>query len=299
MAMIDKVLDAATELTAIQLRVAIPAMMALERFDRFVAHNLRGMEPAVAVMLTGPVTEQLRIESALADLAGAARAISIDAMLAAVPADAALDAIERTMLGQYYLAAVNDVLRERGYRRDDADLSAPSWAEQPELVMAKIQASIVSGRDPRAEYQAALSAAVVRANLARAVLAEQPEAIRDQFEALLVQARAATALLSEVDLLVDQRMRSALRTTFLKAGTRLMRVGLLARADDVVMLELDEIIEAVATLPTEASIAATRMRVLEREALIGRCVAVPAIVDLPPVNIVERAIVRAVRELVA
>lgn len=268
--MIDKLVDIAAELTAIRFRVAIPATTARVRLESFVAHFLKGFEDEIDTLLVGAPTDMDRAERGLCDLAGAARATSLHRLIAETPADAVIAALESAPLGTYYAAAIADYLRAYGFRHEGEDLIGPTWAERPEQAIARIQAMIVSGEDARDAYEARLTASVKAANAARSVLAEEPDAVRDQFEALLAGARATRTVQEDAALLLEQPMRAAIRGAFLELGARLTRLGTIARADDVFLLTLDEIKTAVSTVQPEAAIGMLWVRIFEREAELER-----------------------------
>ena len=102
-------------------------------------------------------------------------------------------------------------------------------------------------------------------NSAREALADYPAEVRAQFEELVQAARAAYFLQEEHNFYIDQRSVALQRLFFLKLGDRLVGTGVLARADDVFMLSLDELKAVSARALSEAQIGDVRMLVLERE----------------------------------
>lgn len=247
--LIDEVAAIARDTWAIRFLVGITASIAIERFAELVA-EVDGGASDVAVMLAGlpGEVEKGRIERS--DLAKAARAAGLDGLIQAEAPQRVVDRLRATEMGRYFLAALNDHLREYGLRQERLDLAVATWLEDPTPALAEIRGYLSGECDPRAELQTALMAGVRALNRARESLAEEPQTTRDRFESLASCARSAHLIQQELTFYVDQQSVALTRLLFLRLGARLADNGAIGRPEDVFMLGLDELKQVSLTAPT-------------------------------------------------
>jgi len=245
--LLDEVLEIGNELWSIHFRIAVPMLLAMQMYDELYADLFGGDELDAHRLLVGLPSESVKAGAGLSDLAAAAKAAGLDKVLLSVPAGEAIEALAEVPIGEYFIAAIRDYLREYGLRQDLFDFGVPTWQEDPTIAIANIQAYLRSGHDARAE------------------LADYPAEIQGEFEAMVQAARTAYFLQEEHNFYIDQRSTALQRLLFLKLSARLVDAGVLAKADDIFMLSLDELKLIACRALSEAQTGAVRRLVLERE----------------------------------
>ena len=130
-------------------------------------------------------------------------------------------------------------LRFWGLRPLGPEAGCPTVAEQPQLVADSI-ADFLSD-----EAQSDLSGA--RLALAEEARRQLTGPARQRFDAALAYAERVYPLREDNVLLTDQLPTGLIRRVALEAGRRLVSLGLLARAEDAVMLTADELRDALRT----------------------------------------------------
>lgn len=298
--LIDEVIAITRENWTMHFKIVLPMMLAMQLYDELYVDLFGGSQEDGHHLLIGMTTESVKAGFGLSELAGAARAAGLDQVILSVPAADVMERLKAEPLGEFYAAAIRDYLNEYGLRQDLFDFTTPTWRENPSIAIASIQAYIRSGHDARTQHEAAVARAAEGLGIARQSLSSYPEAIRGQFEALVTAARAANFLQEEHNFYIDQQSIALSRLAFLKFGRRLARAGILARADDIFMLTLDEVKRIAVEAATNDQVCDVRILVFEREADLDRSARriPPPFIGQPPVgappsnNPMERAIVR-------
>src|SRR5262245_1735550 len=126
-----------------------------------------------------------------------------------------------------------------GLRPIGPEAGCPTVADQPHLV-ADLIADLLSD-DGRRDLSAARLALVEEAR------AQLTGPARQRFDAALAYAERVYPLREDNVLLTDQLPTGLLRRVALEAGRRLVSLGLLGRAEDALMLTVDELHEALQT----------------------------------------------------
>ena len=126
-----------------------------------------------------------------------------------------------------------------GLRPIGSEAGCPTLADQPHLV-ADLIADLLSD-DGLPDLSAARAALVEEART------QLTGAARRRFDAALAYAERVYPLREDNVLLTDQLPTGLLRRVALEAGQRLVRLGLLGRAEEAVMLTADELHEALRT----------------------------------------------------
>ncbi len=264
--LLDDVVAIAADLWDTHFTIVVPVLLANQLFDEFYADLFGGSEQDAHQLLIGLPSESKKAGVGLSDLAAAAKAAGLDQLLLSTPADKVVDALRTVPVGEYYEAALRDYLREYGLRQDLFDFTVPTWLEDPTIAIANIQSYLKSGHDARAEHERSITDGVKALNAAREQIKELPEAVRGQFEFLVEASRAANFLQEEHNFYIDQRAMAQSRLLFMRLGRRLVADGVLAKADDIFMLTLDEVKLLSSRMLSEKEIGASRILILEREA---------------------------------
>ncbi|MCS7484108.1 PEP/pyruvate-binding domain-containing protein [Umezawaea endophytica] len=140
-------------------------------------------------------------------------------------------------------AALRGYLREYGFRTVGMDITAPTMAENPALVISLVRGQLGRGFDPSRdadELTATREAAVAEAT---AALADRPEDLK-RFDRVLENAQTAYPLRDD-SILLSQTGFALIRRGVLDLGRRLAERGQLRDAQDVFMLELPKALSAL------------------------------------------------------
>jgi len=240
-AIIDEAEAAHRELWTIHFRIAFPMLLGMQLFDEFYQEVFGGTDGDSHVLLLGVESESMKAAIGLSDLANSARDLDLEPALRENPADQLLSILGATEPGRKFLVALDAYLDEYGYRQDLFDMASPTWREDRTIPLANIRNYLVTGREARAEYESRKQSAEAATKAAREQLASYPEAIRGQFEGMLGIARVGSFLQEEHNFYIDQQGLARLHDLYLSIGRRLVQEGVLAEADDVFMLLVDEL----------------------------------------------------------
>jgi pyruvate,water dikinase len=173
-----------------------------------------------------------------------------------------LAALEASAEGVAFLAELRAYLAEYGQRSNNpAELSEPSWIEDPTPVIATLREYIEQpDRDVAAE-RAALVAERERAiAAARARLAGYPRPVVEQWESLLRAAQQANVLSEDHAFWIDLCGLYQARRVVVEVGRRLAEAGVITVAADVFYLTLDEVREALDGRPARNALALVAAR---------------------------------------
>jgi pyruvate,water dikinase len=143
-----------------------------------------------------------------------------------------------------FAAAFARYLHRYGDRTDGFVLTRPTVAEQPALLLQRIRAGLGTPGVFAARRTALAAAQADALGEADRILAQRPAEHRAQFDRAWADSLPTAELQDE---LVFYAMRSwaLLRYAVLEVGRRLAARGVLGRAEDVFLLELDESVAAL------------------------------------------------------
>jgi rifampicin phosphotransferase len=152
---------------------------------------------------------------------------------------AELAAVDR---GPVFDAALEAFLARHGHLgQTSVDLSQPSWAEEPTLVLAEVAKRLEHPSEPAADRRNRLLAeADAMADDVRTRLHDRPVALAE-FEAALALAREIGPLTETHNYWIDRMSVARMRTLALRVGRRLSRDAVIDRAADVEYLSYEEI----------------------------------------------------------
>jgi pyruvate,water dikinase len=160
-------------------------------------------------------------------------------------------ALPESEAGRRFLDAMNAYLDIFGYHQDSFDFVVPTWKEDPSPLLAALRPYIETGRDNRAEHAARAQATETALAEVRETLRSYPEAVREQFEALLSFSLDGSYLHEEHNYYIDQQGLSRIRIAFVTVGRALVLRGSIDAADDVFMLTADEVRAALTGAPVD------------------------------------------------
>jgi pyruvate,water dikinase len=282
--LLDEAAAIHADLWTIHFRVAIPMLMAIQLYDEFYADLFGDAEADAHALLVGGVSESVKAGFGLSDLAATARERGLAHIFLETPPHELLPSLRTSEAGQEFMALLDAYLEEYGLRQDLFEYATPTWQEDPTIALSSIRGYVLTERNARAEHAAMARSAETALEVARARLAMYPEAIRNQFEAMVQFARQGTFLQEEHNFYIDQRAQALLRLFYLRVGTRLTGAGLLAAPDDVFLLTSDELRHVVAgtegawTLDHALELVQTRRDELE----LARRLTPPPFIGQPP-----------------
>ena len=297
---LDEVDAVNRDLWTIHFRIATPMLVAIQLFDELYADLFGGAEGDAHALLTGGVSESVKAGFGLSDLAATARELGLGPIIRETPSHNLLTVLQDSEEGRAFLAKLDAYLEEYGLRQDLFEYATPTWREDPSFALSSIRSYVITERDARAEHAAMARSAEAALQAARERLATYPEAVRNQFEAMVQFARQGAFLQEEHNFYIDQRGIALLRLFYLRVGAHLVDVGLLTAPDDVFMLTRDELRSIIVDL--EDARAPGRVRALvqarrdEMEQAQG--LTPPPFIGSPPngpppsANPIERAIGR-------
>lgn len=177
----------------------------------------------------------------------AAENAELKRLIEATPADKLWAALESSADGQALRAEMTSYLSRYGRRSDNVqELATRSWTEDPSPALANLKMYVNDANDPRemmAKLAAEREAAVAEA---RAAIANAPAELKGGFEALLGVVQSFSHIQEDHNFWIDQRGVHEMRHLCLAIGRRLVSKGQLSAADDVLMLDMDEALAALA-----------------------------------------------------
>ncbi len=206
-----------------------------------------GARPGEAFTLVqGLLTDLQRVERDLYLLAEHARALPDVAQWLLRDTTDAFVALPHVDGGAEFLNALRTFLTSHGHLGQPFDdLMSPSWGEEPAFVLVEIRKRLRHRpEDPEARRQQLAVTAAACADKVRALLRDRPEAFQ-QFETALALAREAGPLTEIHNYWLDRMLHANARRFVVRVGTRLVHAGVLARAEDVFFLYVDEVHEVL------------------------------------------------------
>jgi phosphohistidine swiveling domain-containing protein len=196
--------------------------------------------------------------------------------MAALEADASPE-------GVAFLAELRAYLAEYGQRSNNpAELSEPSWIEDPTPVIATLREYLEQpDRDVAAERATLVAERERAVAAARARLAGYPRPVVEQWESLLRAAQQANVLSEDHAFWIDLCGLYQARRVAVEVGRRLAEAGVATVAADVFYLTLDEVREALDGRPDRNALALVAGRRAEM-AYFGAVTLPLSIGDAPP-----------------
>ncbi len=170
---------------------------------------------------------------------------------AADPADSADPAARLSDVDPVFARAFADYVAGFGHRTVGFDLTQPTLAEQPDVLLSLIRAQLDQPYDFAAERTALARRRSAALAEARRALRDRPPADRARFEAAVGGSSLSSAVRDE-KVFYAVSLWALLRYAVRELGRRLANRGVIDRVDDVFFLQLAEALAALAARPGEA-----------------------------------------------
>jgi pyruvate,water dikinase len=249
---------------AIHFIVTSSAYPVMEELAQAYEHLVGGNGADAFVVSQGLAPTLQRLERDLHTLAEAARrsATVSDAIAGGVRSVTALSAIPG---GADFVRALEDFIGVHGdIGQENFDLESAAWRDDPEKLLAVIAQRLGSVQEPPdarfARVRAGADNLVLRT---RAQLADRPDDLA-QFEEVLAAALGAGPLTEEHNYWIDRLAHAHARRAARAVGARLVREGTLGSVDDVFLLYVAEIAEALRRPAALTELVERRRRELAR-----------------------------------
>ncbi len=289
---LDETLHRLQRVWALHFEIVFPVQLPVSLFDEFY-RDLFGDDNKFAAfgLVQGFDNLTVRAGTELWKLRRTAQASpGVGTILNEHAAADVLPALDATDDGRRFLGELREYLDEYGQRGESWGVSFPSWIEDPTTVIATLQEYMTQpDRDPEQELVDMAADREQHIAAARERLQSYPEPVRNQFEFLLKAAQEGNILSEDHGFWIDFRTSYQVRRVFMEFGRRFVETNIIADANDIFHLTIDEIRETTERLG-EIALDRTAL-VAERKAEIERyqSVALPPAVGTeppgpPPVN---------------
>jgi pyruvate,water dikinase len=241
--------------------------------------QLIGADGGEALAVTQGLAPTLqRLEHDLHELAEAARGSAAvrEAIASGVRSPRALAAVAG---GGAFVRALDDFLAIHGdIGQESLDLESPAWRDEPEKLIAVIAQRLGSGGDDpatrRAKVRARADDIIARA---RERLADRPDDLA-RFDEILAAAASAGPLTEEHNYWIDRPAHAHARRLALAFGSRLAREGTLESPEEIFLLYVPEVADALRDPGSRADLVSRRRRELAR----WRHLHAPKTIGAPP-----------------
>ncbi len=276
--LVEETLVIFADLWRLHFTVVVPMGVAMQVFDEFHTEVFGGSEEDGHPLLAGQLTESVKAGFGLSDLAIRAKSLGLaDVILDTEPVDA-IETLAETEAGEAFLEALQTYLEDYGLRQDLFDVATPTWRERPAYALTNIRNYLRTGYDARAHHATIQAKADAAVTAAWEQLANYPQPVREQFEVLLKMGQDSSYLQEEHNFHLDQQVQALVHDVFREIGARLADSGAIAAADDVFMLNVEEIQAALDSPAPLDRVVSKRREMLERAWTISP----PPFIGVPP-----------------
>jgi pyruvate,water dikinase len=262
LACLDSSLDRVTRLWQISMFLSMGVYFAMSEFDDLY-RDLFGADGAFDAyrLLGGFSNTSMEMGQALWELSRRSRAVpDVRRALEHDAPSQIIAALEATENGKAFLSELQTYLDRYG-ERTEGSISRVSWLEDPAPVIGSLQSYVVQPDDASPARAAEVAARMRDEALvaARARLAGYPQPVVQEFETWLRAAQTATVLSEDHAFHIDINIVYQVRRLVMEIGRRFAGAGVLARPEDMFLLGLEELREAMARFPN-----------LDRKAVVDR-----------------------------
>jgi pyruvate,water dikinase len=162
------------------------------------------------------------------------------------------------------------------------DLAFPSWGEHPSIVLGDIGRRLASDIEPAEVRRSRLLAEADQlADRVRARLADRPDDLAE-FERLLDAGREVGPLTGIHNYWIDRLVQARLRRFVLQVGARLVALGVIATADDILYLRYAEVPDRLRHPSSAEALVAERRAEHRRRTGLTPPMKVGHVPDAPP-----------------
>ncbi|MFT5086913.1 MAG: phosphohistidine swiveling domain-containing protein [Candidatus Latescibacterota bacterium] len=264
----DETLQRLNRLWDLHFQIVVPVYVVMGLFDDLYK-DLFEDEGAFSsyLLLGGFDNKTLEVGRALWDLSRKATAADVRSALDKNSGDEVIAALESSDAGQVFLRELRAFLNEYGERGPTWSLSQPSWIEDPMPVVQNLRDYIgQESGDPHVNLANQITEREEALSKVRALLAGYPQQARDQFDFLYGASKTAVVLTEDHNFWIDFKASYRVRLVLVEAGRRLAVANVLADANDVFYLGVDEVRAALAALPAGD----LKQRVVELKATLAQ-----------------------------
>jgi len=204
--------------------------------------------PTFHKLLRGFDNKVFQVDKALWQFSKKASQTGLSDIILNQKADQALSKLKESDSGRKWLAELQDLLDEDGWRMQRmAEINMPSWVEDPSPAIASVKYFLKKGGDFDLD-QERKKLAQQREEAAKEVIEKIPEDQRTWFQALLGLAQRAGSFSEEHNHYLDLYTHALMRRSCLAIGKRIAAAGAIDAPEDTFFLIPDEI-RAVAIVP--------------------------------------------------
>ena len=283
-AMLDDYQARLRRLWEIHFEIVMPAYIAVSEFDDLYRDLFEGEGFDSYRLLHGFQSKTFEVGRDLWRLSRIA--LTSPEVAAVLETEAAVDipaALEKLPAGRAFLTELDRHLAAYGHRTATWNLASPSFIEDPRPVLKVLKDYVgqPDERDPGRELERLAAERKAAVAQARERLQGYPAPVVAQFEAMLTAAQCGLVLTEDHGFYIDAWAVSLARELFIEIGHRLTAAAAIADPEDVLMLRVDELREAVGDV-TRSDLRAV---VAERRAELARyadVAAPPALGTMPP-----------------
>ncbi len=157
-----------------------------------------------------------------------------------------LSQLRETSGGPQFVAVLERFLARHGHLGHAYDdLSLPSWADHPDMILTEIRKRLLHPEDdPESRRRTLAEEAAALAEKARTRLRDRPEVLRE-FEDALTLAKDASPLTEGHNYWLDRMGHTATRRFALRIGRRLAGARVVAAPEDIFFLRIAEVGDAL------------------------------------------------------
>jgi phosphohistidine swiveling domain-containing protein len=204
--------------------------------------------PTFHKLLRGFDNKVFQVDKALWQFAQKAGEAGISDVILNQKADEALSALRENEAGKKWLAELQELLDEDGWRMQRmAEINMPSWVEDPAPAIASVKYFLKKGGEFDLDEERK-NLAREREETAKEVIEKIPEDQRTWFQALLGLAQRAGSFSEEHNHYLDLYTHALMRRSCLAIGKKMAAAGAVDDPEDTFFLMPDEI-RAVAIVP--------------------------------------------------
>ncbi|MGH8907116.1 MAG: PEP-utilizing enzyme [Egibacteraceae bacterium] len=252
LAHLDDALDRVTRLWQISMFLSMGVYFAMSEFDDLY-HDLFSADGAFDAyrLLGGFSNTSMEMGQALWRLSRRARAVpDVRRALESEAPSEVMAALEASDEGRVFIEQLRAYLARYG-ERSEGSMSCVSWIEDPTPVIGSLQSYVIQpdDADPALAAQTAARDREEAIAAARARLAGYPKPVVEEFETWLRAAQTGTVLSEDHAFHIDINVVYQGRRVVVEIGRRLAGAGVITSPDDIFLLGLAELREAMASFP--------------------------------------------------
>ena len=248
---IDAAVNLYYEASEVHFRLVFSISLPMGRFFAFCRSYLRWSDSKIVVMLSGLNEVSVEPSRGLTELAEAAAGnAALMKLLATKGDEEILGNLEK--VDPAFANALSDYIEQYGHRALSYEVSAPTMAEDPAIIISLIQQRARVGRS--SAYLSSVEAVTKRREdtiaEARKILDARSAIEREKFEQLLKGAERAHPTLEDSEF-YSMECRGLVRDRLLELGRRVAKSALVDSPEDIFFFGIDEVKDILQVKPTE------------------------------------------------